>query len=331
MMLFGKDSLAAHRLVPDCDADVLLDKNNGFRKVLNSMSEPMTGLIGLDMLGLQQTYPSAGAGATVSVSVEEPGENATKTHFSANQDQEKGEAMRKDPAILACHAYASDDETSDMLAQSDGFDPWTIWKATGTCHRTESHPSAIERKSALTETKESDNETAHPHSKDPDAAATVAVPEVPHSHQHADEPLAKAAPDAGATVSVPEPACAHQAEHDAGATVSAPEPAGKQKQRKGEVVTKERLRDMHILSKHLLTLNQLRNLLTRAKVSNVTEALDHYKAILASCDCRLSEYLHRHRLPRLQLEAIAPGAEVWMNLFWFFDFWRLIVVDVGSR
>ena len=148
MMLLGKDSLAAHRLVPDCDADVLLDKNNGFRKVLNSMSEPMTGLIGLDMLGLQKTYPSAGAGATVSVSVEEPGENATKTHSSANLDVEDGEAMRKDPAILACHAYASDDETSDMLAQSDGFDPWTIWKATGKCHRTVSHPSAIERKSS---------------------------------------------------------------------------------------------------------------------------------------------------------------------------------------
>ena len=52
MMLFGKDTLAAHRLVSDCEDDVLLDKNNGFRKVLNSTSEPMTGLIGLDMLGI---------------------------------------------------------------------------------------------------------------------------------------------------------------------------------------------------------------------------------------------------------------------------------------
>ena len=67
MMLFGKDTLAAHRLVPDCEDDVLLDKNNGLRKVLNSTSEPMTGLIGLDMLGLLKTYPAAGAGATVSV------------------------------------------------------------------------------------------------------------------------------------------------------------------------------------------------------------------------------------------------------------------------
>ena len=211
----------------------------------------MTGLIGLDMLGLQKTYPSAGAGATVSVSVEEPGENATKTHSSANLDVEDGEAMRKDPAILACHAYASDDEASDMLAQSDGFDPWTIWKATGKCHRTESHPTIIERKS-LSESKEFDNETAHPHTEDPDAAATVAVAKL--SEPQALETLATAEPDAGATVSVPEPACAHEAEHDAGAMVSAPEPAEKQKQRKGEVVTKERLRDMHILSKHAHTM-----------------------------------------------------------------------------
>ena len=77
MMLFGKDTLAAHRLVPDCEDDVLLDKNNGFRQILNSTSEPMTGLIGLDMLGLQKQYPAAGAGATVSVSVEEPGGNTT--------------------------------------------------------------------------------------------------------------------------------------------------------------------------------------------------------------------------------------------------------------
>ena len=50
-ILFGKDSLAAHPLVPDCEDDDLLDKKNGFRKVLNSMPEPNRADEWFDRLG----------------------------------------------------------------------------------------------------------------------------------------------------------------------------------------------------------------------------------------------------------------------------------------
>ena len=84
------------------------------------------------------------------------------------------------------------------------------------CHGKESHPPTIERKSALSETKKSDNETPHPLQKNPNAVDTVAVPEI----QQAPTEPASAEPDAGAQVSATEPASANNTELDVGAKVS---------------------------------------------------------------------------------------------------------------
>ena len=66
-------------------------------------------------------------------------------------------------------------------------------------------------------------------------------------------------------------------------------------------VTKDRLQKLHILTGHGLTVTALQQLLKRAGVPNIAEAVEMYKEIVKACGCSLAEYAQRHRLPRLLL------------------------------
>ena len=106
-----------------------------------------------------------------------------------------------------------------------------------------------------------------------------------------------------------------------------------EKKPKRKPVTRARLENLHVLTKHTLSLSALRKLLQRANVSNIGKALEWYRDIIDKCpeNCGLAEYMHRHRLPRLHLSDLGFNQEIEMDLFKLLDIWHLIVVCRGTR
>ena len=119
---------------------------------------------------------------------------------------------------------------------------------------------------------------------------------------------------------------------DLGAAPKEAPPKSRNK-RQRKPVSRSRLAHLHVLTKCTLTFSALRKLLQRANVSNIPEALDWYREIVDQCPnkCRLWEYLHRHRLPRLQLQDMPFNQEIEMDLFKLLGIWFVIVVCRGTR
>ena len=100
---------------------------------------------------------------------------------------------------------------------------------------------------------------------------------------------------------------------------------------KQKPITKERLKHLHILTKHALSVTALKHLLRRAKCPNLQQALGWYRDIVAECGCDRAEYLHRHRLPRLKLRDISFNDELELDLMELTGRWWLVIVDRGTR
>ena len=106
----------------------------------------------------------------------------------------------------------------------------------------------------------------------------------------------------------------------------------KEKKGRAEVrpITKQRLKHLHVLTHHTMSTHQLKNLLKRARVPNLQQALGWYRDVIAQCNCNTAEYMHRHRVPRLLFKDTPFNEEVELDVMKLAGKFWLVAVCRGT-